>query len=201
MTPLPETVLEVLRTKRKMTVEEYMQLPETNIHMELIDGELYVYDGQVGNMPAPKDNHQKISARLFSIFLKYLSVDDLRYSPTDVHLHRGNIVQPDIFWINPQNPQCVLMADGYLHGAPDFVVEILSPGTSHKDRGIKFDLYEQNGVHEYWLVDPDEGYIEVYTRHENTLRRQGLYTSDQTLTSKILGNTSIALANIFPPKE
>ncbi len=199
MSQLPEAIREVLRTKRKITVEEYMQLPETNIHMELIDGELYVYDGQDGNMPAPKDNHQEISSVLYALFVRHFNPRHLRSAPTDIHLPSGNIVQPDIFWVNPDSDQCVLMDDGYLHGAPDFVVEILSPKTSAKDRGTKFDLYEQHGVNEYWIVDPDEQFIEVYIRQDGFLRRQGLYDKQQSFTSKTL-NSTVQLSDIFEEK-
>ncbi|MDZ4672699.1 MAG: Uma2 family endonuclease [Phototrophicales bacterium] len=196
MNQLPQAILEVLREKRKITVEEYMQLPETNIHMELIDGELLVYDGQEGNMPAPKDVHQEVSMTILAFLLRHFHPRQLRSAPTDIHLALGMVVQPDIFWINPDNDQCVLMDDGYLHGAPDFVVEILSPKTSAKDRGTKFDLYEQHGVGEYWIVDPEEQFIEVYIRQDGFLRRQGLYDSTQAFTSKTL-NVPVNLADLF----
>ncbi|MDZ4669537.1 MAG: Uma2 family endonuclease [Phototrophicales bacterium] len=194
---LPEKIREALREKRKMTADEYFQLPETNIHMELIAGELIVYDGQEGNMPAPKDLHQKISSRLFAFFLKYLDTDQLRHAPCDIKLDSGNIVQPDILWVNPQNDQCVLMDDGYLHGAPDFVVEILSPSNTRRDKIDKFYLYEQYGVHEYWIVNPEEQYIEVYIRKENTLHYQGGYKMGQTFVSHILNGATVDLSTLL----
>jgi Uma2 family endonuclease len=194
---LPEKIREILREKRKMTAEEYFQLPETNIHMELIDGELFVYDGQEGNMPSPKDLHQKISSRLFAFFVTYLNVDQLRHAPCDIRLDDGNVLQPDILWINPENDQCVLMDDGYLHGAPDFVVEILSPSNTRRDRIDKFYLYEKYGVQEYWIVNPEEQYIEVYIRKEDTLHHQGGYKEGQTFSSKTLNGATVTLSDLF----
>ncbi|MDX2075873.1 MAG: Uma2 family endonuclease [bacterium] len=194
---LPEAIRDVLREKRKMTADEYFQLPETNIHMELIDGELFVYDGQEGNMPSPKDLHQKISSRLFAFFLKHLNVDQLRHAPCDIKLDDGNIVQPDILWINPESDQCVLMDDGYLHGAPDFVVEILSPSNTRRDKIDKFYLYEKHGVQEYWIVNPEEQYIEVYIRKEDALHYQGGYKMGQTFSSKTLNGATVTLSDLF----
>lgn len=193
---LPEQIRKILREKRKITVAEYLQLPETTIHMELIDGMLYIYDGQEGNMPAPKDFHQQLSSVIFVFLANHFPAKQLRAAPTDVHIG-DNIVQPDIFWVNPHSEQCVLMPDGYLHGAPDFVVEILSPSTHRHDRVAKFDLYDQHGVREYWIVDPDEQYIEVYTRHQNTLMRLGGYQVGQTFTSPILNHAPVDVSALL----
>lgn len=194
---LPEKIREALRENRKMTADEYFQLPETNIHMELIDGELFVYDGQDGNMPAPKDLHQRISSRLYIFLGQHLSADQLRHAPCDIKFDDGNIVQPDILWINPDSDQCVLMDDGYLHGAPDFIIEILSPNNTRRDKIDKFYLYEKHGVREYWIVNPEEQYIEVYIRQNDTFQWLGGYKMGQTFTSPILNNTSIDVSALL----
>ncbi|PJF27774.1 MAG: Uma2 family endonuclease [Phototrophicales bacterium] len=187
---LPEEVRQALRQKRKMTVEEYMQLPETTTRMELIDGELIVYDGQDGNMPAPKDLYQQILSVIVIFLSQYLPAKQLRVVPTDVHLDQ-HVVQPDILWVNPDSDQCILMDDGYLHGAPDFVIEILSPNNTRRDKIDKFYLYEKYGVREYWIVNPEERYIEVYIRRDDTFHWLGGYKMGQTFTSPILNNASI----------
>ena len=192
---LPEKIREILREKRKMTAEEYFQLPETNIHMELIDGELFVYDGQEGNMPAPTVLHQKISRRIFLLLSKILSEDGLYFAPIDVILN-DNAVQPDILWISPDNTICHEL-NGRLYGAPDFVVEILSPSNTRRDKIDKFYLYEKYGVQEYWIVNPEEQYIEVYIRKEDTLHYQGGYKAGQTFSSKTLNGTTVALSDLF----
>ncbi|MDX2075872.1 MAG: Uma2 family endonuclease [bacterium] len=192
---LPEKIREVLSEKRKITIEEYLQLPETNIHTELIDGELFVYDGQEGNMAGPTVLHQKISRRIVLLLSKILSEDGLYYAPIDVILN-DNAVQPDILWISPNNTSCHEL-NGRLYGAPDFVVEILSPSTHRKDKGAKFDLYDQHGVQEYWIVDPQEQLIEVYTRQDEFLRRQGGYEIGKTFTSRILNNTVVDISALL----
>lgn len=78
-----------------------------------------------------------------------------------------------------QSP-CRLGEDGYWYGAPDLVVEVLSPSTAHKDRGVKFDLYEKHGVREYWLVDPEGRYVEVYRREGERFDRAGVFAAGQS---------------------
>jgi Uma2 family endonuclease len=186
--------------KVRMTTEEYMALPESNLHTELIDGELIVYEGKDGMTPAPRDIHQQTSSVLFVFLAQHLPPQELRAAPTDVHLDDGTVVQPDIFWASAESDQCVVHDDGYLHGAPDFIVEILSPTTIKRDRGVKFDLYEKHGVREYWLVDPDGGYVEVYRLVEGVLTRQGLFTEGQQFTSPVLGEKSVAVDSLLGGK-
>ena len=194
---LPEKIREAVRENRKMTADEYFQLPETNIHMELIDGVLYVYDGQDGNMPAPKDLHPKISSRLFIFLAKYLNADHLRHAPCDIKLDDGYVVQPDILWINPDSDRCVLMDDGYLHGAPDFIIEILSPNNTRRDKIDKFYLYEKHGVREYWIVNPEEQYIEVYISENDTFHWLGGYKLGQSFNSPILNGATIDVSALL----
>ena len=71
-------------------------------------------------------------------------------------------------------------SDGYWHGAPDLIIEILSPGTTRQDRDTKYRLYEANGVREYWIVEAEELYIEVYHLHEGKYKRQGIFGLGET---------------------
>ena len=83
-------------------------------------------------------------------------------------------------------------------GAPDWIIEILSPGTSMKDRVIKFYTYERFGVKEYWLVSPDDKTVEVFILGENgKYGRPEFYTEKKTLPSFTLQGLSINLAEIF----
>ncbi len=192
---LPEKIREVLREKRKLTVEEYLQLPESNSHTELIDGVLYVYDGQEGNMARPTVLHQRISMSITLFVARFLHNPGLYNAPIDLILG-DNVVQPDILWISPDNTTCHEV-NGRLYGAPNFVVEILSPSTHRKDKGAKFDLYDEHGVYEYWIVDPQEQLMEIYTRHENVLHRQGGYEVGKTFTSRILNNTPVDVSALL----
>ena len=121
--------------------------------------------------PAPSRKHQVILRILNRYFDRYFEHKPcgLYFAPFDVRLINFSkstedkqvitVVQPDL---------CVICDDAKLDdrgciGAPDLVVEILSPGNSKKEMGIKFDLYEENGVKEYWIVEPAENSIFIYT--------------------------------------
>ena len=73
----------------------------------------------------------------------------------------SNAVQPDVLWNSPAS-RCVLVDDAYFRGAPDLVVEVLSPSTALRDKQTKFRLYEKYGVREYWIVEPTAQYVEVW---------------------------------------
>ena len=182
--------------KIKMTAEEYFALPETSRRQELINGELITY-GDDPITPVPKDIHQEITMLLLAALMQHLPARELRTAPTDVHIDGVSVIQPDIFWVNPQSGQCVRGEDGYLHGAPDFIVEILSPATAKQDKSTKYDLYEQHGVREYWIVDGAMKLVEVYTRDEDKFTRHGVYGLGDTFVSPVLSGKTIAVNAIL----
>ena len=103
-----------------------------------------------------------------------------------------------MFWVSPEDTHCFLEENGrYWHGAPDLVIEILSPSTASDDRGIKFETYQKHGVREYWLVDPDAKYIEVYGHDGGKFQRQGVYKPDQPFVSAVLGGATIEIQSWF----
>ncbi|MEO8608253.1 MAG: Uma2 family endonuclease [Chloroflexota bacterium] len=165
----------------RMTSAEYWQLPETNRIEELIDGEVFL-------TPIPLDLHQKVLQDVFAFLHSVAKNGVIRIAPTGVHFEDGYDFEPDIFWIAPDNDHCILAPDGrYWHGAPDLIVEILSPTTAYRDRGIKFETYQKHGVREYWLVDPEAAFIEVYRLENEQFVRVGLFSAKQTFTSLVLG--------------
>lgn len=178
------------QTLTRMTHEQFMALPESNLPRELIDGVLIV-------SPAPKDEHQRAVTRLIVLLSQALADGELRTAPTDVHLDAANVVQPDVFWVSDANPLCSLGHDGYWHGAPDLVVEILSPSTAERDRGAKFSLYERSGVREYWLVDLDSTAIDVYTLTNNRFTLRGAYYQGQSFTSSLAPDATFAVDAIL----
>ncbi len=93
--------------------------------------------------------------------------------------------------------RCRLGEDGCRYGAPDLVVEVLSPSTAHKDRGVKFDLYEKHGVREYWLLDPEGRYAEVYRRERERFDRVGVFGPGQSWASGVLGGVSIDAGSLL----
>lgn len=185
----------VFRHGQRMTLDEYFQLPETTIHTELIDGMLYVYDGQEGNMPAPTPQHQQVVMSIVTYLLPITSKNGLYTAPVDVVLG-DDVVQPDILWVSATNTGCRI-TDRRIVGAPDLIVEILSPSTHKQDRVAKFNLYEAHGVGEYWIVDPDVQIVEVYIRQDDRLHRQGGYSLGDKFVSQMLNNAQIDVSMLF----
>jgi Uma2 family endonuclease len=174
----------VAQSKTRVTFADYAAMPETNQIVELIDGEIVVNP--------PRDKHQKALWQMVATLTPLMTKGEARFAPTALHFDDGNSFEPDLFWISPDNHNCVLEENGrYWHGAPDLVVEILSPSTASDDRGIKFETYQKYGVREYWLVDPDAKYIEVYRYEGGKFERQGVFKPHQPFVSAVLGGATI----------
>lgn len=137
------------------TYQQYLELDDEQRY-EIIDGELLL-------TPAPRVSHQSISRELsvrMAQFVAERGLGEVLYAPVDVVLGEDQVVQPDILFVSKQN-------SGVIHergivGAPDLVVEILSPSSLRLDRHRKRALYERAGVREYWIVDPANRAIEVF---------------------------------------
>jgi Uma2 family endonuclease len=136
----------VLNPPRTM-FEVFKSLPEGTL-CQLINNNLVM-------SPTPTDPHQKIlmdiSAQLF-FYVSKNQLGEVRVAPYDVYFNRKNVYQPDIVFVAKENINKI-KEDG-LHGAPDLVIEILSPPTAKYDLEDKKDVYERYGVKEYWAVDP-----------------------------------------------
>jgi Uma2 family endonuclease len=129
---------------------------------ELIDGVAY------GMSPAPRVPHQKKAGDLFGDLRSYLRGKPCQpfMAPLDVFLDEagredgGIVVEPDVMVVCDPGK----IADDGIHGAPDFVAEVLSDSTANKDFGVKKELYERSGVGEYWIIHPDTGAVFQYVR-------------------------------------
>jgi len=153
---------EVLDTYQgmKVSAEEYFQLEVDDNRYELINGVLEM-------IASPFPIHQRVFGELFSmlyIFVKEHKLGIVYGAPLDIRLSEKDVYQPDILFISTANMSII---QDRVRGAPDLVVEILSAGTEHKDRGAKMKNYYKYGVKEYWLVDPKQKNFEFYVRGED----------------------------------
>jgi Uma2 family endonuclease len=178
------------QVQTKMTAAEFFKLPETNTPEELIDGELIV-------SPSPVPKHQKGIGKTYLLLsaLQKIIGGEAYLSPIDVFLDDENIPQPDVLWIAPDG-KCKV-GDKYLIGAPDLIVEVLSPGTEKRDRGTKFLLYEKFGVREYWLIQPVEEYVEIFVLENGVFKRLGLFEPGQMFVSPVLSGQMIEVKALF----
>ena len=115
--------------------------------------------------------------------------------PWDVVLSDYDVVQPDILFIS--NERADIITEANIQGAPDLVVEILSPSTGAYDRGYKQVLYGRHGVREYWIVDPDAETVDVLVEGEDGLIPLGSYGNTGELNTPLLEGLTLDLDELF----
>lgn len=172
----------------KMTAKAFLELPETNLPTELIDGELT-------ESPTPIPDHQNTSVELIIVLRGLIPNGKLYHAPIDVYFDEANIVQPDIVWVADDG--LCFIGEKRLEGAPDLVVEILSPSTARRDKNKKFSLYEKHGVREYWLVDPLAQYIEVWRLENGNFVPKGVFGPGDTFVAAVLGDKPVEVSAVF----
>ena len=154
-----ETDAEVKPKEKKQgeyTIEDYYKIPDER-RVELIKGVIY-------DMSAPTIAHQMIGGKIHTILANYISQNKGKcipmYAPTDIQINCDDktMVQPDVFVLCDREK----FKWGRVYGAPDFIVEVLSPSTKKKDMYTKLALYFEAGVREYWMVDPIKKRVFVY---------------------------------------
>ncbi len=174
----------------KLTYEDYCKTPDDQ-RWELLNGELIM-------APSPNTVHQRTAfrlGRLLADFVEGMDLGDVFIAPLDVILSEVNVVQPDLLFIS--NARHHILTDANVQGAPDLVVEILSPSTASRDWRTKLDLYAEYGVQEYWVVDPDAQRVWVMARTEGSLVEVAHYGPSDTLTSPILQGFTANLSEVF----
>ena len=178
----------LLRNEKKYTVEDIYNLPEDE-RAELIDGQIYYM------APAPKPEHQLISSFLHVEIGSYIKQKGgsckVLAAPFAVFLDDDNstYVEPDISVIcNTEK----LDSKGY-HGAPDWIIEIVSPGSKQMDYFTKLFKYLAAGVREYWIVDPQKDRITVYDSKSKTVND---FTFSDTVTAAIYGDLHIDFSEL-----
>ena len=178
-----------MAVQTQITAAEFLQLPEASLPTELIDGEIIV-------SPAPKVSHQNTVFTTTKVVETIGSQGKVHLAPIDVYLDDLNVVQPDVMW-NGSESQCILVEDSYFRGAPDLVVEVLSPSTALRDKQAKFRLYEKYGVREYWIIEPTAQYVEVWVHADEKFTLHGVFGTSDSFTSQILGAKQVSVAAIF----
>ena len=163
-----------------------------------------LYDGVPVALASPSKAHQSILGELYLQLANYLKGKKCKayLSPFDVRLfeEKGDrpddvdtVLQPDLLVVCDDNK----VDRRGVHGAPDLIIEILSPSTAQYDRLVKFNLYQRAGVREYWIVDPTARMASVYTL-ENGHYRAAAYGEDAAVPVGILNDCTIDLSTVFP---
>ena len=173
----------------KLTYEDYANIPGDERY-ELIDGEL---------IPAvtPNEIHQRVSKKLLWLLMQ---VEEsgfgwVYHAPFDVVLSDTDVVQPDLMFVSKERADIITPAN--VQGAPNLVVEVLSPSTAQRDWTQKRDLYAKYGVRELWLVAPDARLVWVMALTDGDYAIAGVYKDGQTLISPTLAGLTIDLGYVF----
>ena len=175
----------------KLTYEDYCAAPADSRY-ELLDGELTM-------VPAPNLKHESVRSRLGRELINFIvehKLGELFYAPCDVLLSNNDIVQPDLLFVSREREH-LLSGGRNVQGAPDLVVEILSPSTAERDRGEKRELYSKHGVTEYWLVDPMAETVEIHRLQGDILIPSRTFRRNETLRSELFPGLEINLDEVF----
>lgn len=179
-----------LPEKETYTYDDYRHLPE-GAPYELISGQLVM-------SPSLTPRHQTIQSNLFyelSRFAREQAGGRVLSAPLDVRLSDTDVLQPDLVYVAKTHLD--IIGEHELEGAPDLIVEILSPSTAHKDLTIKKRIYEVHGVAEYWTVDPDQQAVEVFQNTDDGYVQHVRVVEDGTVPSAVQDDFSIDLADLF----
>lgn len=175
------------------TYEEYTRLVvDSQNRYEYINGVIYL-------LASPTHHHQLVSSHIYATFFNWFKGKECKpfYAPYDVHISIGNeknTVQPDILVICDHDK---VDEKGIYHGIPSLVVEVLSPSTKDKDMIAKLELYMKGGIGEYWIVDPGNHEVLVYTFRDKSIDRVRTFKGKDTVHSGVFKNLSVALSDIF----
>ena len=180
----------MLNVQTKLTYADYLKTADDERY-ELLDGKLVT-------SPSPREIHQYTLGRLFlqlGTFVYGRNLGKVYCSPFDVVLSETDVVRPDLLFVSSTRTG-IITADN-VQGAPDLVIEILSPVTADRDGTLKLDLYARHGVREYWIVDPDARTVMLLWRGRGRFDVVGIYGAEQSLRSPTLRGFSIPLQEIF----
>ncbi len=178
------------RSGTLVTYEEYCNLPDDERY-EVIDGELIM-------APAPRTAHQRASRKIATPLDTFVTENELGEvfdAPYDVVLSDENVVQPDLLFVSSRRSH--IITEDNIRGAPDLVIEILSPSTAQLDKVRKRELYARFGVAEYWQVDTDDLSVIVLTLAGDDYETEGVFGLGDTVISPLLTGFTLEVDEIF----
>ncbi len=176
--------------KKQATYADYLNTPE--------GGKFQLIAGEIIEMTSPSLYHQEVLLNLVSEFRNFLlknKIGKVFVAPSDVYFSETEVYQPDIIIL--LNESFSKMKENKIEGAPDLVVEVLSPSTAYYDLKHKKSIYEKHGVREYWVVDPIDKTVEIFENQNGKFHSTGELSKTDTAKSLLLTTLEIELENIF----
>ena len=169
-------------------------LPENGNTYEVIDGELFM-------AKQPHWHHQETAGNIYHVLQEWSRQSGMGRASLAPGVWFSEIddIAPDVVWVSKERFEVLLDGAGHLAGAPELIVEILSPGTQNerRDREVKLKLYEVNGVQEYWIADWRLKQVEVYRREGERLRRYATLLGESEPNSPLLPNFMCRVSEFF----
>jgi Uma2 family endonuclease len=182
----------LLTIAKHYTARDYEQMPEGPPYYQLIGGELI-------RSPSPTYHHQSIIlniAERLGPFLRERNMGKLVLSPMDVHLTNEDVSQPDLIFVRKENIG-LLKPNDRIRFVPDLVVEVLSPSTGSYDYSRKKRIYCEQGVREYWIIDPEDQTIEIMIKDGALYQTEAILRSPDTLRSSMFPEFSMKVEDVF----
>ena len=172
------------------SADDLAQMPDNGKRYEVLEGDLVV-------IPSPKPQHQRIVLHCANFFqtLEQQGLGQVFVAPLDVVLDYHNVAEPDILFVCQDRLNIVTEAN--IQGAPDLIVEVLSPGTRERDCTVKARLYARFGVREYWIVEPDNQTLTIYRLTDTGYQPFGPYSVEDTVVSPLFPDHPLAVHTVF----
>ncbi|WP_416670351.1 Uma2 family endonuclease [Egbenema bharatensis] len=191
---MSQSISQSTTDKVRWTAADLELFPENGNRYEIIEGELLV-------TRAPDWRHQKASTRISTALDTWslsTGLGEAVQAPGLVFTAADNVI-PDVVWVSRERLAALLDEAGHLTGAPELVVEVLSPGSENerRDRELKLKLYSERGVQEYWIIDWQRQQVEVYRRSQALLRLVNTLFSPDRLLSPLLPGFSYPVSQLF----
>jgi len=175
----------------KVTFEEFRQFPVDGKRYELVRGEVHV-------TPAPATRHQFTVQNLAGSLGPHViknNLGEVLTAPLDVRLGEDTVFEPDLIFIS--NARAGIIQEDWIAGAPDLVVEVLSPSTAGYDRATKLPMYAESGVSEFWIIDSQAKTVEVLKLQGKKYFMDATLAGDQILTSDLFPGWQLPLRDLF----
>lgn len=176
----------------KLTYRDLQAMPNDGKRYELIDGEVYM-------TPSPSRKHQQALGNIYfavRAFAEERDAGEVYFAPFDVVFDERNALQPDLLFV--RKDRLKLIGHAHVKGAPDLVVEVLSPSTASYDRETKLQVYARAGVSEIWFVDPERRTVEVLNLGaDGRFILTASLSGDGTIVSAALPDLSLTLGQIL----
>ncbi|HZS03126.1 MAG TPA: Uma2 family endonuclease [Chloroflexota bacterium] len=184
--PAPLTYAQLVRLREKL---------DDHNRYEIIDGDLQV-------TPAPAPEHQWVSGQFFGLLWTHVRENQLGMvfaAPLDVIFTKLDVVEPDIVYITAE--QIKRIGRRGIEEPPTLVIEVLSPSTTARDRGIKRALYERQGVPHYWLAHPTRRALEVHELRGSQYELMATLTGNAAFRPALFPGLVIPLGEVWPPRS